>query len=198
MYYSKLLIIFMIFSLLLIGCGIKAQEYTFKQNFFGLNKYIEKATPQIKKEIVLKKSYFFSKYISLPKNEKERGIELGKLNQDLYKYTTKLKEESTNKVNINKEMFEKNMKNVFSNFVGDWKAVGMNLVITHDGSVYYKKYKSGWKKEINGTFKEFKGNTFIIKVLWIFPVTFRIDEPPHKSDNKWKMRIDGVELTKML
>ena len=197
MYYSKLFIIFLIISFTVIGCGIKEQEYTFKQNFNNLDKYIEKAAPKIKKEIVLKKSYFYSKFISLPKNEKERGLELGKLNQNLHEYITSLEEETANKVNLNKEMFEKNMKNTFKNFVGAWKAIGMDMVITEDGSFHYKRFKSGWRKEINGTFKEFKGNTFIVNALWVFPVTFKINEPPHKSGNKWKMRIDGVELTRI-
>lgn len=193
----KYIIILLIISMMFIGCGLKEQEYFFKLNLKELDKYMEKGGTHDKRAIILKKNFFFNRYNSLPLEKKERSDKLGKLSQDLNKYLANLKENTNKEAEVKKELFEKNMKNVFKNFVGVWKAVGMDLVITEDGSVNYKRYKGGWKKEINGKFKEFKGNTFVVSVLFV-PVSFRIDQPPHKEGYYWKMKIDGIELTKIL
>jgi hypothetical protein len=95
-------------------------------------------------------------------------------------------------------MLNSNVTNYLTNFIGTWTSAGTNLVITEKGKLHYICFKGSSRKRINGTIKEFKENSFVVKVLWIFSFTFKIDEPPHKSGNKWKMRINGVELTKEL
>jgi hypothetical protein len=80
-------------------------------------------------------------------------------------------------------------------FVGHWVSVNMQLTITPDGSVDYKRLEGGSKRSITGTIHSFRRDGFDVSVLGI-KTTFRIDRPPHDEGGARKMTIDGVELTR--
>ncbi len=81
-------------------------------------------------------------------------------------------------------------------YVGEWQSREMGLLILADGSVAYKRLKSGATTSINGPLKEFIGDDFTVGALF-FTTTFKVSQPPHEVDGVWKMTVDGVTLTRV-
>ena len=82
------------------------------------------------------------------------------------------------------------------NYVGEWRAPGMALLITPDGGVSYARKEGTTRKSIEGPIKEFIGNDFTVGVFFI-STTFVVPVPPHEVSGQWKMTVDGVELTRV-
>ena len=80
-------------------------------------------------------------------------------------------------------------------YVGRWRAPGMDLLITQDGSVKYERLKGGVTTSISGPLQEFQGNDFSVGISFLSS-TFVVSKPPYQEDGRWKMVVDGVELTK--
>jgi len=80
-------------------------------------------------------------------------------------------------------------------YVGEWRAPGMVVLLTQDGSVAYKRLKGGEKVSIEGPLKGFNGDSFVVGIGPI-KSTFVVSVPPHQDNGYWKMTVDGVELTK--
>ena len=79
--------------------------------------------------------------------------------------------------------------------MGEWKAPGMYLLLLQDGSVEYKRIKSGVTTSVNGPLHSFEGDNFLVGIgLW--KTTFVVSKPPYQDGGAWKMVVDGVELTK--
>lgn len=83
-----------------------------------------------------------------------------------------------------------------SAYVGEWKAEAMSLLITRDGSIHYQRQQKGASTSINAPLKAFSGDDFEVG---IGPMTtlFKVSSPPHQRDGKWKMTVDGIELTRV-
>jgi len=81
-------------------------------------------------------------------------------------------------------------------YVGEWRAPAMGLLITQDGSVAYKRLKAGVKTSAKGPIQRFEGDDFVVGVP-LFSTTFEVSKPPYQEAGKWKMVVDGVELTKI-
>lgn len=71
----------------------------------------------------------------------------------------------------------------------------MAILITGDGSVAYRRLEGGVKKSIDAPLKEFQGDNFVVGV-GPMTTTFVVSASPHEEDGKWKMTVDGVELTR--
>jgi hypothetical protein len=82
-------------------------------------------------------------------------------------------------------------------YVGDWRAQQMRLLITRDGSVVYKRIEHGASKSIEGPLQGFNGDDFFVGIGWIH-TRFVVSSPPHRDGKEWRMTVDGVELTKVL
>lgn len=80
-------------------------------------------------------------------------------------------------------------------YVGEWKGPSVSLVIEQSGRVDYKNTASGMSKSIDAPIKAFNGNDFEVGVGPMSTV-FKVSAPPHEVDGKWKMTVDGVELTR--
>ena len=80
-------------------------------------------------------------------------------------------------------------------YVGEWQEPAMYLLITKDGSVRYKRLQGGASKSIEGPLKGFSGDNFDVGI-GPMSTTFVVAKPPHQDGEKWKMTVDGVELTK--
>src|SRR5687767_13999210 len=80
-------------------------------------------------------------------------------------------------------------------YVGEWKAPGMHLLLLQDGSVEYKRIKSGMSTSVNGPLQGFEGDNFVVGV-GLMKTTFVVSKPPYQDGGTWKMVVDGVELTK--
>jgi len=83
-----------------------------------------------------------------------------------------------------------------SSYAGNWQSAAMGLLITQDGNVAYKRrIGSNTTKSVRGPLQSFEGNNFIVGV-WPLKVTFEVSVPPHEIHGRWKMTVDGVELTR--
>jgi hypothetical protein len=83
-----------------------------------------------------------------------------------------------------------------SDYIGEWKAPGMTLLITQDGSVQYERIKGGGKTKVTGPIQKYEGNNFSVGIGFL-STTFVVSKPPYQASGVWKMVVDGVELTKV-
>jgi hypothetical protein len=81
-------------------------------------------------------------------------------------------------------------------YVGEWKAPGMYLLITQDGSVQYERIKGGAKTTVTGPIQKYEGDDFSVGIGFL-STTFVVSKPPYQASGVWKMVVDGVELTKV-
>jgi hypothetical protein len=82
-----------------------------------------------------------------------------------------------------------------ANYVGEWKADGMSLLITRDGSIVYHRRRKGARTSIDAPLKAFHGDDFDVGIGPL-TTTFKVNVPPHEEAGEWKMTVDGVELTR--
>ena len=81
-------------------------------------------------------------------------------------------------------------------YAGEWQAPSVYLLITPDGRVEYKRQRDGGNVSIEAPIKNFEGDNFIVGV-GPFTTTFVVSQPPRLGeDGKWRMTVDGVELTR--
>jgi hypothetical protein len=80
-------------------------------------------------------------------------------------------------------------------YVGDWRGPDMNLEITQDGTVHYKRVKGNSTTSVNAPLRRFEGDNFVVGIPLV-STTFEVSKPPHQEAGAWKMVVDGVELTR--
>jgi len=80
-------------------------------------------------------------------------------------------------------------------YVGEWKSASMALVITQEGRVAYKRVKGSSTTSVEGPIQKFEGDSFIVGIPYL-TTKFDVSQPPFQHDGRWKMVVDGVELTK--
>jgi hypothetical protein len=80
-------------------------------------------------------------------------------------------------------------------YVGQWRGPSMELLITQEGRVLYKRVQGSAKTKIDAPLKEFVGHDFVVGV-GPMSTKFVVSVPPHQDDTNWKMTVDGVELTR--
>jgi hypothetical protein len=81
-------------------------------------------------------------------------------------------------------------------YAGEWQAARVYLLIDPSGRVEYKRQRDGGNVSIEAPIKSFEGDNFVVGV-GPFTTTFVVSQPPRLAeDGKWKMTVDGVELTR--
>ena len=80
-------------------------------------------------------------------------------------------------------------------YVGEWRGPTMNLQLTKDGTVHYKRVKGSTTTSIDGPLRRFEGDNFVVGIPFLSS-TFEVSKPPHQEAGTWKMVVDGVELTR--
>jgi hypothetical protein len=80
-------------------------------------------------------------------------------------------------------------------YVGQWRGPSMELLITQDGRVLYRRVEGSTNTKIDAPLKEFVGNDFVVGV-GPMSTKFVVSVAPHQDGADWKMTVDGVELTK--
>jgi len=83
-----------------------------------------------------------------------------------------------------------------ANYVGQWKGLGMNLTVTPDGGVDYKRVSGSGSTSVTAPLQSFDGDDFVVGV-WFFTTRFKINKPPYQDGGQWKMIVEGVELTRV-
>jgi hypothetical protein len=81
-------------------------------------------------------------------------------------------------------------------YVGDWQGKDMRLQLAKDGTVKYKRDRPSKKLDLTVDLQGFNGDNFDVGASLIRS-TFVVSKPPHREGDKWKMTVDGVELTKV-
>jgi hypothetical protein len=85
-------------------------------------------------------------------------------------------------------------------YVGDWQGKNMRLNIHQNGQIDYNREQPGKHINVNIELVRFDGDNFDAGANLGFmnaSSTFVVNKPPHKEGAKWKMTVDGVELTKV-
>lgn len=81
-------------------------------------------------------------------------------------------------------------------YVGTWEGVGFHLTITGDGVVHYRRVNGRSTKTIAGPVTDFKGDDFVVGVLFV-TTRFEVQHPPYMEGDDWFMVVNGVELKKI-
>ena len=81
-------------------------------------------------------------------------------------------------------------------YVGAWQGPGMILVITPGGRVEYQRVNGGVTKSLSVPLKSFECDDFVVGALGI-TTTFRVQRPPYRDGQDWKMVVDSVELVRV-
>jgi hypothetical protein len=80
-------------------------------------------------------------------------------------------------------------------YVGDWQAPNMRLMIRPDGMISYERKRDSASTTINAPIQRFEGDNFVVG-FGPFSTTFVVSRPPHLDGAAWKMTVDGVELVR--
>lgn len=81
-------------------------------------------------------------------------------------------------------------------YVGEWLGEKMRLKIHQDGHVEYKRDRPNKHLDLNVDLQGFDGDNFDVGTSFVRS-TFVVSKPPHRENGKWKMTVDGVELTRV-
>ena len=72
----------------------------------------------------------------------------------------------------------------------------MNLTITSDGGVDYRRVSGSGSKSITASIHEWHGDDFEVGISLISTI-FVVSKTPYKDGNIWRMVVDGVELERV-
>jgi hypothetical protein len=81
-------------------------------------------------------------------------------------------------------------------YVGQWQGKDMRLSMARDGKVQYQRTEPNKKLDLSVDLQGFNGDNFDVGVALVRS-TFVVSKPPHRDGGKWKMTVDGVELTRV-
>ncbi len=82
-----------------------------------------------------------------------------------------------------------------ADYVGEWRAPGMHLIIGADGTVDYRRVRAATTTRLTAPIRSFDGDDFEVGVGPL-ATRFQVSVPPHLDGGEWKMTVDGVELTR--
>lgn len=84
----------------------------------------------------------------------------------------------------------------YADYAGHWRGDGVLLVIGPDGHADYERVREGMRTSIEGPAHGFSREGFRIG-LGPLSARFEVQVPPHLTEGRWRMTVDGVELTRV-
>ncbi|GAB2494348.1 hypothetical protein [Arenimonas alkanexedens] len=84
----------------------------------------------------------------------------------------------------------------YRQYVGHWRGDGTLLVIGADGHADYERATGKSRISIEGVCHTFTENGFKIGV-GLLSADFDVSRAPRLVDGRWRMTVDGVELTRV-
>ena len=81
-------------------------------------------------------------------------------------------------------------------YAGEWHGAQVYLLITPAGRCVYERRREAGNVSIDAPIQRFEGDSFVVG-LGPLTTTFEVSKPPALADGKWKMTVDGVELTRV-
>ncbi len=82
-------------------------------------------------------------------------------------------------------------------YVGQWNNAETSLRIDSDGTVTYERSGNLGHVTINGPIQEFRGDDFTVGLPFL-NTTFEVTRPPWFEQGRWRMVVDGAELSSLL
>lgn len=84
----------------------------------------------------------------------------------------------------------------YSQYTGHWRGDGVRLVLQPDGQANYERVSEGSRTRIQGPVHGFDKEGFSIGV-GLLSARFKVQQPPHFSQGRWRMTVDGHELVRV-
>jgi hypothetical protein len=84
----------------------------------------------------------------------------------------------------------------YADYVGHWRGDGVRLVIRADGHADYDRVQGRTHVAIEGNAHSFSKRGFRIGVGPL-SADFKVQQAPEVEDGRWRMTVDGVELTRI-
>jgi hypothetical protein len=84
----------------------------------------------------------------------------------------------------------------YSDYVGHWRGEGMRLVIRADGHADYDRVQGRTHVSVEGNAHSFSPRGFRIG-FGPLSADFTVQRGPKVEDGRWRMTVDGVELTRV-
>ncbi len=84
-----------------------------------------------------------------------------------------------------------------SDYIGEWRAADMSLLITRDGRVEYWRTQGMSKTSVSGPLQAFEGEDFLVGLSFM-TTKFDVSVPPHEENGEWRMTVDGVQLQRIV
>ena len=81
-------------------------------------------------------------------------------------------------------------------YAGEWQGPQVYLLITPAGRCVYERRRDAGNVSIDAPIQRFEGDNFLVG-LGPLTTTFVVSKPPAVVDGKWRMTVDGVELTRV-
>jgi len=81
-------------------------------------------------------------------------------------------------------------------YAGEWRGPQVYLAITAGGRCVYERRRDAGNVSIDAPIQRFEGDDFLVG-LGPLTTRFVVSRPPRIVDGKWKMTVDGVELTRV-
>jgi len=79
-------------------------------------------------------------------------------------------------------------------YIGHWNNAEVSLRIDSNGTVAYERSGKIGHTKINGPIQEFRGDDFVVG-LPVLNTTFEVNRPPWFEGGRWRMVVDGAELS---
>ncbi|MBW8310507.1 MAG: hypothetical protein K0M64_00610 [Rhizobium sp.] len=84
----------------------------------------------------------------------------------------------------------------YADYAGHWRGEGVLLVIAPNGHADYERVREGMRTSIEGPVHGFSASGFRIG-LGPLSANFEVQVPPHLAGGRWRMTVDGIELTRV-
>jgi hypothetical protein len=81
-------------------------------------------------------------------------------------------------------------------YAGEWRGAQVYLHISPGGRCVYERRRDSGNVSIDAPIQRFEGDDFLVG-LGPLTTRFVVSRPPRIVDGKWKMTVDGVELTRV-
>jgi hypothetical protein len=182
-------------GLVLLGAACSYDEGYFNRKIKELDELAAKGSPEAREKIQSRKEALLEAFRKLPEGE-GRKKQLDQLGRRARAAIGEAEQVLAADVQKKKTADKAKLKEYQKRFVGRWEGGGMKLRISPGGMVNYERRAGAGNRKINAFIAEFDWKQFKVGFMGI-NTTFRIDKPPYQEGGKWKMKIDGVELTRV-
>lgn len=184
--------------MLALGCSsCTLGESYLKRRLEELEKLEGKAKPPTRAKIAKKRTELAAAFSRLPTKGKGRKEALTRLSERARLAVKESKELLSAESVAEEQLDQKELKKYQQKFVGRWQGEGMFLAISADGKLNYRRRKGVSSRSLSGKIQKFKKDSFKAGVLGL-GTTFKIDRAPYQEDGVWKVKIDGVVLTRVV